>query len=68
MEFKIENGDGFTKIRITEDFMDTASATCFYSRTPEVDGKHIGASAVQGRQVYGSKISRSKTVFVKKHA
>lgn len=32
------------------------------------DGKHIGASAVQGRQVYGSKISRSKTVFVKKHA
>ena len=43
MEFKIENGDGFTKIRITEDFIDTASATCFYSRTPEVDGKHIGA-------------------------
>ena len=43
MEFKIENGDGFTKIRIIEDFIDTASATCFYSRTPEVDGKHIGA-------------------------
>ena len=31
MEFKIENGDGFTKIRIIEDFIDTASATCFWS-------------------------------------
>lgn len=32
------------------------------------DGKHIGASAVQGRRVYGNKISRPKTVTVKKKA
>ncbi len=32
------------------------------------DGKHIGASAVQGRRVYGKKISRPKTVTVKKKA
>ena len=32
------------------------------------DAKHIGASAVQGRRVYGKKISRPTTVRVKKHA
>lgn len=32
------------------------------------DAKHIGASAVQGRRVYGRKISRINTVRVKKHA
>lgn len=31
------------------------------------DGEHIGASAVQGRRVYGSKVSRAKTVTVKKY-
>ena len=30
------------------------------------DGKHIGASAVQGRRVYGDTISRPETVTVKK--
>lgn len=30
------------------------------------DGKHIGASAVQGRRVYGAEVSRSETVTVKK--
>ena len=33
-----------------------------------MDGAHIGASAVQGRQVYGDIISRPKTVLVKKKA
>lgn len=32
------------------------------------DGKHIGASAVQGRRVYGMTISRPTTVTVKKKA
>ena len=32
------------------------------------DGAHIGASAVQGRQVYGDMISRPETVFTKKKA
>lgn len=32
------------------------------------DGKHIGASAVQGRRVYGAEVSRSETVTVKKKA
>ena len=32
------------------------------------DGAHIGASAVQGRRVYGTKISRPTTVLIKKHA
>ena len=32
------------------------------------DGKHIGASAVQGRRVYGHMISRPETVTVKKKA
>lgn len=32
------------------------------------DGKHIGASALQGRRVYGDKISRPTTVLVKKKA
>lgn len=32
------------------------------------DGKHIGASAVQGRRVYGDTISRPDTVTVKKKA
>lgn len=32
------------------------------------DGKHIGASAVQGRRVYGIMISRPTTVLVKKTA
>lgn len=32
------------------------------------DGKHIGASAVQGRRVYGDIISRPETVTVKKKA
>lgn len=30
------------------------------------DGKHIGASAVQGRRVYGEKLSRPETFFIKK--
>lgn len=30
------------------------------------DGDHIGASALQGRQVYGYKISRPETVIVRK--
>ena len=32
------------------------------------DGAHIGASAVQGRRVYGLKISKPETVFAKKTA
>lgn len=32
------------------------------------DGKHIGASAVQGRRVYGDMLSRPETVTVKKKA
>ena len=32
------------------------------------DGAHIGASAVQGRDVYGYTISRPSTVLVRKHA
>lgn len=32
------------------------------------DGEHIGASAIQGRDVYGYMISRPDTVLVKKHA
>lgn len=32
------------------------------------DGAHIGSSAVQGRDVYGTLISRPETVFVKKKA
>lgn len=32
------------------------------------DGKHIGASAVQGRKVYGHKVSKAKAVLVKKKA
>lgn len=32
------------------------------------DGEHIGASAVQGRRVYGHMISRPETVTVKKNA
>ena len=32
------------------------------------DGKHIGASAVQGRRVYGMMVSRPETVTVKKKA
>lgn len=32
------------------------------------DAKHIGASAVQGRRVYGRKITRKNTVTVKKKA
>ena len=32
------------------------------------DGKHIGASAVQGRRVYGDMVSRPETVIVKKKA
>lgn len=32
------------------------------------DGEHIGASAIQGRDVYGYMISRPETVFVRKHA
>lgn len=31
------------------------------------DGKHIGACAVQGRNVYGYKVSKPTTVFVRKH-
>lgn len=30
------------------------------------DGKHIGSSALQGRRVYGSELSRPATVFLKK--
>ena len=30
------------------------------------DGKHIGASAVQGRRVYGMMVSRTETVTIKK--
>ena len=32
------------------------------------DGSHIGASAVQGRRVYGDMISRPETITVKKNA
>lgn len=32
------------------------------------DGAHIGSSAVQGRRVYGHKVSRKETVTVKKKA
>lgn len=32
------------------------------------DGEHIGASAVQGRRVYGCMVSRPETVTVKKNA
>ena len=32
------------------------------------DGKHIGASAVQGRKVYGHKVSKAAAVLVKKNA
>lgn len=30
------------------------------------DAKHIGASALQGRRVYGDMISRTNTVLIKK--
>ena len=33
-----------------------------------MDGKHIGACAVQGRKVYGAKITKPETVLVKKSA
>ena len=29
-------------------------------------GKYIGASAVQGRKIYGLKISKPQTVYVKR--
>lgn len=29
-------------------------------------GKYIGASAVQGRKIYGMKISKPETVYVKR--
>lgn len=32
------------------------------------DGKHIGASAVQGRSVYGFLVSKAKTLYIKKNA
>lgn len=31
-------------------------------------GKYIGASAVQGRKVYGHKVTKPKTLLIKKHA
>lgn len=31
-------------------------------------GKYIGASAVQGRNVYGYKVSKPQTLFIRKHA
>lgn len=31
-------------------------------------GKYIGATAVQGRNVYGYKVSKPETLFIKKHA
>ena len=69
MEFKIENGDGFTKIRIIEDFIDTASGTCFYSRTPEVDGKHIGAIGelkIDNKEVGLELLNKCEEIFKEK--
>lgn len=31
------------------------------------DGKHIGACAVQGRSVYGHKVSKPQTLYIKRH-
>lgn len=31
-------------------------------------GKYIGASAVQGRRIYAHKITKAKTLYIKKHA
>ena len=42
MEFKIEKDKGVVKVKIVEDFIETATATCFFENTPEVDGKPIG--------------------------
>ena len=35
MEFKIEKDKGVVKVKIVEDFIETATATCFFENTPE---------------------------------
>lgn len=44
MEFKVEkdNENGRVRIKLIEDFIETATATCFFKNTPKVEGKPIG--------------------------
>ena len=43
MEFKVEKEKGAVKIKIIEDFIETATATCFLENTPKEEEKPIGA-------------------------
>ena len=69
MECKIENGDGITIIRLIEDFIEKGSATCYYSNTPEVDGKHIGAIGelkIDGNEVGLELLNKCEEIFREK--
>ena len=69
MECKIENGDGITIIKLIEDFIEKGSATCYYSNTPEVDGKHIGAIGelkIDGNEVGIELLNRCEEIFREK--
>ena len=69
MECKIENGDGITIIKLIEDFIEKGSATCYYSNTPEVDGKHIGAIGelkIDGNEVGLELLNRCEEIFREK--
>lgn len=69
MECKIENGDGITIIKLIEDFIEKGSATCYYSNTPEVDGKHIGAIGelkIDGNEVGLELLNRCEKIFREK--
>ena len=69
MECKIENGDGITIIKLIEDFIEKGSATCYYSNTPEVDGKHIGAIGelkIDGKEVGLELLNRCEEIFREK--
>ena len=69
MECKIENGDGITIIKLIEDFIEKGSATCYYSNTPEVDGKHIGAIGelkIDSNEVGLELLNRCEEIFREK--
>ena len=69
MACKIENGDGITIIKLIEDFIEKGSATCYYSNTPEVDGKHIGAIGelkIDGNEVGLELLNRCEEIFREK--
>lgn len=42
MEFKIEKEKGIVRVKLIEDFIEAATATCFLENTPEVNGEKIG--------------------------